>query len=29
MVEPNTETVFFDVFEPEEFYPNNAGTSYG
>jgi len=28
MVEPNAESVFFDFYEPEEFYPDNAGTGY-
>lgn len=28
MVEPNSEAVFFDVYEPEEFYPEHRGSSY-
>ncbi len=28
MVEPNSNGVVFDVWEPEEFYPRYAGTSY-
>jgi hypothetical protein len=26
MVEPNSEAVFYDVYEPEEFYPEHEGT---
>jgi hypothetical protein len=28
MVEPNADEVFFGIWEPEEFYPQYAGTSY-
>ncbi len=28
MVEPNSPGVFFDIYEPEEFYPTYAGTLY-
>lgn len=28
MVEPNANEVFFEVYEPEEFYPAQAGTTY-
>ena len=28
MVEPNSEAIFFEYYDPEEFYPQYAGTSY-
>ena len=28
MVEPNAGATFFDFYEPQEFYPDNAGTGY-
>jgi hypothetical protein len=28
MVEPNAEAIFFDAYEPDEFYPDQAGTLY-
>ena len=28
MVEPNAEAIFFDLYEPDEFYPEYAGTLY-